>query len=349
MMGLGIVLVLVFWMHTVCLALSNNKGLRVNRALWSTHSRREANRLIEQGRIRVNNVVVTSPDDRLFQGDTVQLDCAFVAWQQQMPHVYVKFNKPAGIVCTTDRRVPGNIVAALEELSTSTRNSSNTTTTNSTHTHTHHQHPRVFPIGRLDADSTGLILLTSDGSIVNPLLRAAAVGGGGGDSNKNNKINKKAFKEYHVETEPRATNANIQELASGIIITTMARRNGGMEPVTARTLACSVVRRQAHSNHHHHEDDFNDSTNNTLVFTISEGRNRQIRKMCAALGLEVKTLHRVAFAGITLSGCDRPGEWATLTQGEERKLFPPPTREEQRTPEERAKRKLKKLAKKRNK
>jgi 23S rRNA pseudouridine2604 synthase len=327
-MGLGI----VFWINTVCLAFSNNTGLRVNRALWSTHSRREANRLIEQGRIRVNNVVVTSPDDRLFPGDTVQLDCAFVAWQQQLPHVYVKFNKPAGIVCTTDRRVPGNIVAALEELYTR-RNSSNTT--NMTHS------PRVFPIGRLDADSTGLILLTSDGSIVNPLLRATAAGY---VLNHNNKIKKKAFKEYHVETEPRATNANIQELASGIIITTVARRNGGMEPVTERTLPCSVVR-QAHSNHQ--EDDFND--NNTLVFTIAEGRNRQIRKMCAALGLEVKTLHRVTFAGITLSGCDQPGECATLTEDEVRKIFPPPTREEQRTPEERAERKLKKLAKKRNK
>lgn len=112
-----------------------------------------------------------------------------------------------------------------------------------------------------------------------------------------------------------------------------------MEPVTARTLPCLVER--------NNDTTLGDSSNNnTIRFVLSEGRNRQIRKMCAALGLEVTLLHRVAFAGVTLCGCNKPGDWATLEPNEESMICAAPTREEQRTPEERAKRKLKKLAKK---
>jgi 23S rRNA pseudouridine2604 synthase len=208
--------------------------------------------------------------------------------------------------------------------------------------------PRLFPIGRLDAESTGLILLTSDGGIVNPLLRSKnSKNSGSSADDDSNKV-----KEYHVETSPHATDENIQTLAKGVVITTMARRNGGMENITARTLSCSVERHNYNNNNHQSEDGSNNTNGNhhkaSLVFWIVEGRNRQIRKMCAALDLQVTSLHRVAMAGVSLRGCETPGDWARLSVEEEMVIGArkAPTREEQRTPEERAKRKLKKANKK---
>lgn len=84
----------LFWITTVSSLAT--KGLRVNRALWTTHSRREANRLIAQGRIQVNNVTTASPDERLTAGDVVQFDGDVIDWQQEnkKPHLYFKFHKP---------------------------------------------------------------------------------------------------------------------------------------------------------------------------------------------------------------------------------------------------------------
>jgi 23S rRNA pseudouridine2604 synthase len=314
-----------FWL-AVALA-AQKQGLRVNRALWTTHSRREANRFIEQGRLSVNGRIVTCSDDRLAPGDQVEKDGVLVDWEQLVPHVYLKYNKPVGIVCTTDRRIKSNILDALEQAIGSDDDNQMSPSL----------FPRLFPIGRLDAESTGLILLTSDGGIVNPLLRSSSHSNNSAD--ESNKV-----KEYHVETSPPATDENIQDLAKGVVITTMARRNGGMEPITARTLSCSVER-------HNHQAEVGNNTNGNskvLVFWIVEGRNRQIRKMCAALDLQVTSLHRVAMAGVSLRGCETPGDWARLSVEEEMVIGArqAPTREEQRTPEERAKRKLKKANKK---
>ena len=131
-------------------------GLRVNRALRATHSRREANRLIATGRLLVNDVVVTNPDMRLMEGDRVLFDGEPVSWNEAdiTSHRYLKFYKPAGVVTTTDQRAARNIIGALDAAGVDVSGR------------------RIFPVGRLDADSTGLLLLTSDGAIVNTLLRA---------------------------------------------------------------------------------------------------------------------------------------------------------------------------------
>lgn len=310
-------LVTCIWL-AAALAAVPDKRLRVNRALRTTHSRRATNRFIAEGRIRVNGIPVSSPDSRLNTGDMVEFDGRSIAWEETAlePHRYLKFNKPEGVVCTTDIRVDQNIIDALGTSCGGTGNASNNNATGSTR--------RIFPIGRLDAESTGLILLTSDGSIVNPLLRA------GGDT-------KSKIKEYHVDTNPIATDAEIRKLARGIVITTMARRDGGMASVTAPTLPCLVERIGGRRNH----------LGSTLRFVLEEGRNRQIRRMCCALGLKVTTLHRVTFAGVSLEGCEGPGEWARLTQAEEIAIGAQraPTRNELRTPEEIARRKAKKMAK----
>jgi len=347
-----------------CLSLSsdptnrNHKGpqplLRVNRALRATHSRRQVNTLISQGRLSVNYEVVSNPDDRLQPGDVVTLDGTVAPWEESdLPrHRYIKFHKPRGVVCTTDRRVEGNILDALEsaEILSNVSDSTawndtacvnvtvNTTVQNQSQSHSMSNastsNRRVYPIGRLDADSVGLILLTSDGSIVNPLLRS-----------DESKTKTKSSKEYHVRTSPRASDDDILELARGVVITAPARR-GGLQgvPVTARTLPCVVERMELMEN-----DGEDDAP--PLRFVLSEGRNRQIRKMCAQLGLEVIHLHREVFATITLQGCEEPGSWVDMTDAELVRIGAKkgPTREERRSPEERARRKLKKLSKKRKK
>ena len=275
---------------------ANAEGVRVNKALRATHSRREADRLVAAGRVTINGVVAET-GARLTRGDTVHLDGQQVDWERLNPEpasnaaasastfAYVKYWKPRGVVCTTDRRQEANILDALGALPGVS--------------------DRIYPIGRLDADSTGLILLTSDGGIVNGLLRKS----------------ERKRKEYVVSTEPRATDAQVQRLARGVVITTVAQSDGRARPLTAPTLPCIVSRARPSrvatavgSGRSGVGGTRRDA--NALTFVLQEGRNRQIRKMCEALGLKVRTLHRVGFAGVTLEGCHRPGDWAFLTEEE---------------------------------
>ena len=172
------------------------QGMRINRSLRATHSRREVNRFISQGRITRNGILVTNPDARLAAGDTVQLDEQAILWEEedQQPHRYLKYNKPRGIVTTTDQRIQNNI---MDEMKEKEPQACKYDDNSSDQEERQQQQRRVYPIGRLDAESTGLILLTSDGDVVNPLLRF------GGDDDK--------AKEYHVMTNPEATNENIQK------------------------------------------------------------------------------------------------------------------------------------------
>jgi len=307
---------------------SGGKGdggsLRVNRALRATHSRRECDRLISEGRITVNGVVVNSSDDRLRPGDVVRFDgSAPVPWSDDElgPHRYVKLHKPRGIECTTDRRVEGNIVDYFESLSEveggvegfggggDCGDDGDSLRAR-----------RVYPVGRLDRESTGLILLTSDGSVVNPLLRSG----------------EEKSKEYLVTTEPPASREDARRLARGVVITAPARRDGEIVDVTARTAPCTVERSGGEGGA---------PAGIGLRFVLGEGRNRQIRRMCASLGLEVIALHRVSFAGVTLEGCESLGSWVSLTEQEEL-LIGARRRKKERTPEEVARRKAKKAAKK---
>ena len=130
--------------------------MRVNKCFKDFTSRRESDKLVEQGRVTVNGAVA-SAGARVFPGDVVRLDGDPIDWEAKNQNVastdafrYVKYWKPRGITCTTDRRDRTNILDAV-------------------------RYPeRVFPVGRLDKDSTGLILLTSDGRLPNAALRARA-------------------------------------------------------------------------------------------------------------------------------------------------------------------------------
>lgn len=276
-------------------------GVRVNKCLRATHSRRQADQLIASGRVLVDGAVA-QPGDRLFGGERVELDGEPVAWerlnlsadgpdggaQRASPFVYLKYWKEEGVECTTNRAVRGNIIQRLG--------------------HVPGVDDRLVPVGRLDMPSTGLILLTSDGAIVNRLLRS----------------NAQKEKEYLVSTDRRATDAHVARLAAGVTITTVAQRDGVSRSLTAPTRPCVVERAPSLGP-------------NALRFVLTEGRNRQIRRMCSALGLEVQQLHRVGFAGLTLEGCVRPGTWAFLTDDELRRIGalgpagggpPPPADEE---------------------
>lgn len=212
-------------------------------------SRREADKLLEQGRITINGnkpelgTKVSDADEICVDGKNIK--------KTEEKHVYIAFNKPIGIVCTTDtKREKNNIVDYIN-------------------------HPkRIFPIGRLDKPSEGLILLTSDGDIVNKILRA-----------RNNHE-----KEYIVRVDKPITPKFLEKMRNGVPI---------LDTVTKK---CEVEQID------------------TLQFRIvlTQGLNRQIRRMCEYLGYEVKKLKRIRIMNIKL---DLPiGKWRDLTDAEMKEL-----------------------------
>lgn len=221
--------------------------IRINKYLSEVGfcSRREADRLLEEGRITINGRVpelgtkVSDEDEIFVDGKTIK--------KVEEEFVYIAFNKPVGIVCTTDtKREKNNIVDYIN-------------------------HPkRIFPIGRLDKPSEGLILLTSDGDIVNKILRA-----------KNNHE-----KEYYVRVDKPITEKFLEKMRNGVPI---------LDTVTKK---CEVEKI--------------DTMNFRIVLT--QGLNRQIRRMCEHLGYEVKKLKRIRIMNIKL---DLPvGKWRDLTPQE---------------------------------
>jgi 23S rRNA pseudouridine2604 synthase len=207
-------------------------------------SRREADAWIAAGRVTVNGAP-GALGTQVKPGDVVRVD------GQPLPvrkaSVYIALNKPPGITTTTERDVPGNIVDFVG-------------------------HPeRIFPIGRLDKDSEGLILLTNDGDIVNEVLREEH-----GHE-----------KEYLVTVEPAVTANFLSMMAAGV-------RIGGEKTKPAR-----VTRVDA----------------NRFRIVLTQGLNRQIRRMCSALGWRVKHLVRLRIMHIRLG--DLPsGRWRPLTESE---------------------------------
>ena len=225
--------------------------IRINKYLSEVGfcSRREADRLLEEGRITINGRVpelgtkVSDEDEIFVDGKTIK--------KTEEEFVYIAFNKPVGIVCTTDtKREKNNIVDYIN-------------------------HPkRIFPIGRLDKPSEGLILLTSDGDIVNKILRA-----------RNNHE-----KEYYVRVNKPITEKFLEKMRNGVPI---------LDTVTKK---CEVEKI--------------DTMNFRIVLT--QGLNRQIRRMCEHLDYEVKKLKRVRIMNIKL---DLPvGKWRDLTPQEVNEL-----------------------------
>ncbi len=208
-------------------------------------SRREADKFIEQKRITINGIVAEM-GTKVSANDEIRLDGELISGKENK-WVYLAFNKPRGIVCTTDTgREKDNIIDFIN-------------------------YPeRIFPIGRLDKDSQGLILLTNDGDIVNKILRA-----------RNNHE-----KEYLVTVKQPITKSFIQKMGNGVPI---------LETVTRKCLVEKI-------------------DNYCFRITLTQGLNRQIRRMCEYLGYSVRTLERYRIMNINL---DMPiGKWRYLTNKE---------------------------------
>mmetsp|Transcript_7176 Transcript_7176/g.10511 ORF Transcript_7176/g.10511 Transcript_7176/m.10511 type:complete len:408 (+) Transcript_7176:728-1951(+) len=277
------------------------EGIRLNKVFKETHSRRQADTLITAGRVSVNGkpVVNRGGFKVIPYVDTVELDGVIVKGWEEMNGCfqtnkksspkeggggknkkkkessgttmidnldyfdYVKYWKPKGVICTTDRSVKHNIIDEIINVDG------------------FKPKHRVYPVGRLDKDTSGLILLTSNGKLPNSALRGKF----------------KQPKTYQVFVNRPFTKQHIQQLRDGIVITTVAQRdNKKAEPLTAKTRSCEVIQIDTYG----------------VQMTLVEGRNRQIRKMMEALDLRVEELHRMHFMGLNLHPLERPGDWVHL-------------------------------------
>lgn len=212
---------------------SQPRGIRINKYLSEVGhcSRRAADKLLEEGRITLNGVV-PELGTRVQPGDEVAVDGEVVAGNDQ-ERIVIAYHKPVGIVCTTDqRREKDNIIDAINFPT------------------------RIYPVGRLDKMSEGLIFLTNDGDIVNDILRARY-----GHE-----------KEYHVTVNQPITDDFLEKMSAGVAI------------LDTVTLPCEVEQtgRQA------------------FKIVLKQGLNRQIRRMCEALGYRVRRLKRTRIIHVEL-------------------------------------------------
>ena len=219
---------------------------RLNKFIRETGvcSRREADKYIEEGRVTVNGKTpelgtkVSVDDDVRIDGNPIN---------KKEAAIYIAFNKPAGIICTTERDIKHNIIDYINYPT------------------------RIFPIGRLDRASEGLIFLTNDGDIVNKILRA-------GNNHE---------KEYLVTVDKSITETFIRRMGNGIPV---------LETVTKKCFVEQTGKFQ-------------------FRIILTQGMNRQIRKMCSFLEYEVKSLRRFRIMNITLEGL-KEGGWREFTKQE---------------------------------
>lgn len=225
---------------------TNENSVNLNKYISSTGicSRRAAEKFILEGRVTINGKIAQL-GNRVFEGDIVNLNGKPLNTKPKT--LYIAFNKPVGIVCTTDLKERKNIVDFIN-------------------------HPqRLFPIGRLDKPSEGLIFLTNDGDIVNKILRA-------GNNHE---------KEYLVTVKQPITSEFIQKMGSGLPI---------LGTVTKK---CDVTK----------------LSNYSFKIILTQGLNRQIRRMCDYLNYEVTNLKRTRIMNVNLDGL-KVGEWRELTDKE---------------------------------
>ena len=223
------------------------KKIRINKFLSESGycSRRKADKMIEDGRIKINGMLCVM-GEKVSISDKISIDDKLIYFSKKEP-IYIAFNKPTGVVCTTDTRVEKNNI--IDYIG----------------------HPeRIFPIGRLDKDSQGLILLTNDGNIVNKILRS-----------RNNHQ-----KEYIVRVDKPITNDFIQRMSNGVPI---------LDTITKK---CYV----------------NKISNFEFKIILTQGLNRQIRRMCEVLKYKVKKLKRIRIMNIHLN-VDL-GKWRNLEKKE---------------------------------
>ena len=217
-------------------------------------SRREADKLIEEGRVFVDGVVAVL-GQKVLPGQVVEADGKVLNRSEEL--ILLAYHKPLGVECTTDPKNPDNIVDQI------------------------HYPARIYPIGRLDKNSTGLILLTNTGEIVNQILKA---------SNYHEK-------EYVVTVDQPITNEFLQKMRSGVTI----HLEDGAKKV--KTRECDVKQMDRY----------------TFSIILTQGLNRQIRRMCQELGYTVKNLNRIRIMNILL-GDLKTGTYRSLTEDEIKEL-----------------------------
>ncbi len=219
---------------------------RLNKAISETGycSRRGADKLIEAGKVKINGETV-GLGEKVKPTDEISVEGNIIT--KTVENVYLIFNKPIGITCTTELDIKGNIISYIN-------------------------YPvRIFPIGRLDKPSEGLIFLTNDGDIVNKILRS-------GNNHE---------KEYIVRVNRRITPMFIRKMSQGVPI---------LDTVTN---PCKVTK----------VDEY------TFNIVLTQGLNRQIRRMCQYLDYEVRALKRTRIMNIKLSGLKR-GKYRKFTKDE---------------------------------
>lgn len=227
--------------------MKEKEATRINKFLSEMGycSRRAADKLIEQGRVTINGKV-PEMGTKITMADEVRVDGELISEPQEKP-IYIAFNKPIGIVCTTDTRVEKDNIIDFINYPT-----------------------RIFPIGRLDKPSEGLILLTNDGDIVNKILRAR----------------NKHQKEYIVTVDRPITKVFLEKMANGVPILDRVTRKCEIEEISKFQFR----------------------------IILTQGLNRQIRRMCEYLGYNVTALKRIRIMNIQL---DVPvGKWRYLSEKE---------------------------------
>ena len=221
--------------------------MRINKYLSQIGicSRREADKLVDSGRIKVNNEIAIL-GTKINEGDKITIDNKLIKPKKKKT-IFIAFNKPKGVVCTTNRLIEKNNIIDYINFS-----------------------ERIFPVGRLDKLSEGLIFLTNDGSLVNKVLRS-----------RNNKE-----KEYLVEVNKNITTDFIRQMSNGIPILNTVTKN------------CKLVK----------------VSSTTFKIILTQGLNRQIRRMCEFLGFKVVSLKRIRIMDINLDV--ETGKWRHLSSRE---------------------------------
>lgn len=235
------------------LAADKSETVRLNRMLadLGVSSRRGADKLIEAGRVKVNGELAEL-GQQVSLDDTIELDNKKLRMSEQKNYLYLLLYKPTGVTCTTDKRRRDNIISYLN-------------------------YPeRLFPVGRLDRDSEGLILLTNDGAIVNKMLR----------------VENEHEKEYEVTLNKPYDTDFVKQMQNGVPI---------LDTVTLPTKIKPLG-----------------GTRFRIV--LRQGLNRQIRRMCEALGYKVVRLKRVRIMHLAI-GRMRPGDARFLSAKEEAELL----------------------------
>lgn len=230
-----------------------NSGVRINKFLSEAGvcSRREADRKIENGEIKINDKVAVA-GDKVMPEDVVYVNGRPVQKEEEM--ILLVLNKPVGIVCTAEKREKNNVIDFMK-------------------------YPkRIYPIGRLDKDSEGLLLMTNNGELVNKIMRA-------GNMHE---------KEYIVTVNKPVSDSFVKGLAGGVPLVEL----------NTTTRKCKVEK----------------IANRKVRIVLTQGLNRQIRRMCEYFGYRVERLERVRIMNIEL-GDLKSGQYREVTPEEYKKLM----------------------------